>query len=441
MDALPRGPRGVILTTLRQARDPIGWALRWRREYGDPMTFPPYEGKPLLVVGSPGALRTLLSAPPDSVEPLFVERIGAVLGDNSLLVMSGPRHTAMRKLLMPPFHGQRMRLYGQTIRDITLEQTRRLAPGQSFVAQELMHAISLQAIIRLVFGVAGAERIARTEQLIGRYRSAIVRSVLPLIIPFLRRNFWGFGPWAALQRATAALRALIDEEIAARRDEPGERTDILSLLLAARDEAGVGLDGAQIFEQLLTLLFAGHSTTAMTLVWALARLQEEPEVLSRLLAELDALGEDPEPEALARAPLLEAVCHETLRIYPAASAAGRKLLLPTEVAGHLLPAKSGVVVNILWAHYNPEIFPEPERFLPSRFLEKTYSPFEFLPFGGGNRRCIGAAFGLYEMKLVLGTLLSRFTFERVSKKPIRVRQFVGLEPDGPVKMRVKVRES
>lgn len=441
MNPLPNGPRGVILTTLRQARDPIGWALRWRREYGDPMTFPPYQGKPLLVVGSPSAIRTLLSAPADSVEPLFVERLAAVLGEQSLLVLSGARHGAMRKLLMPPFHGQRMRVYGQTIRDLTLELTRGFTTGSHFVAQELMHAISLQTIIRLVFGVAGAQRIARTEHLIGRYRSAIARSVLPMLIPFLRRNFWGLGPWANLQRATAALRALIDEEIAARRADSAERTDILSLLLSARQEDGSGLDDRQIFEQLLTLLFAGHSTTAMTLVWALYRLQEEPEALAQLLAELDALGPNPKPEALAKAPFLEAVCHETLRLYPAASAAGRQLLQPTEIAGCALPSGSGAVVNILWAHYNPQIFAEPERFLPSRFIERTYSPFEFLPFGGGNRRCIGAAFALYEMKIVLGTLLSRFAFERISKKPVRVRQFVGLEPGGPVRMRVKVRGS
>jgi cytochrome P450 len=149
---------------------------------------------------------------------------------------------------------------------------------------------------------------------------------------------------------------------------------------------------------------------------------------------LTALGPEPEPEALAQAPFLEAVCHETLRLYPAASAAGRKLVKPLQVAGCDLPAGAGVVISILWAHSNPEVFPEPERFLPERFLDRSYSPFEFLPFGGGHRRCIGAAMGLYEMKLVLGTLLSRLAFTRASTKPIRVVQFVGLEPSAPVKL-------
>jgi cytochrome P450 len=437
MNPLPKGPRGVIRVTLKQARDPIGTALRWRQEYGDPMSYPPFEGKPLLVVGNSSSIRTIFSAPPDSLEPIFVERLTAILGADTLLALSGAKHTAMRKLLMPPFHGQRMRLYGKQIRDITLEETRDFKPGSRFVAQELMHKISLQAIIRIVFGVTGAERVARTEKLVGEYRSAVARAVLPIIVPWLRRNFWGFGPWARLQRALAALRVMIDEEIALRRADTSERNDILSLLLLARHEDGSALGDQQIFEQLLTLLFAGHSTTAMSLVWAFYRLLEEPQVLSRLQAELSALGPDCEPEALAKAPFLEAVCNETLRLYPAAAAAGRKLVRPMEIAGCELPAGSGAIVSILWAHYNPEVFPEPMRFMPERFIDRTYTPFEFLPFGGGSRRCIGAAFGLYEMKLVLGTLQQRFAFERASKKPIRVVQFVGLEPSSKVKLIVR----
>jgi cytochrome P450 len=218
-----------------------------------------------------------------------------------------------------------------------------------------------------------------------------------------------------------------------------ERTDILSLLLAARHEDGSGLDDQAIFEQLVTLLFAGHSTTAMSLTWALHRLLDEPAVLSRLTAEVAALGKDVDPEALAKAPYLEAVCSETLRLYPAALSAGRKLLNPLEVAGYALPAGSGVIVSILLAHYNPEVFPEPTRFRPERFLDRTYTPFEYLPFGGGSRRCIGAAFGLYEMKIVLGTLLQRFVFQRASNKPVHIRSFVGTEPSRPIGLRVAAR--
>lgn len=442
MSALPKGPRGMIRVTLASARDPIGTAERWRREYGDPFSFPPYEGKPLLVCGTPAAIRQVMTLPPDAVEPIFVERIAAILGEGSLLVMHGAQHSATRKLLMPPFHGQRMRLYGQTIRDITLEVSRDLTPGSTVVAQDLMHKISLQAIIRLVFGVRGAERVAHTERLIHEYRAAMAASVLPMLLPFLRRNFWGIGPWARLGRAMQALRKLIDEEIAPRRADPAgadERTDILSLLLAARHEDGSGLDDQAIFDQLVTLLFAGHSTTAMSLTWALHRLLDEPAALSRLAAEVAALGKDVDPEALAKAPYLEAVCHETLRIYPAALSAGRKLRSPLEVAGYALPAGAGVIVSILLAHYNPEVYPEPTRFRPERFLERTYTPFEYLPFGGGSRRCIGAAFGLYEMKIVLGTLLQRFVFQRVSNKPVHIRSFVGMEPSRPIGLRVAAR--
>jgi len=437
MKPLPKGPRGSVRVTLAAARDPIGSAERWRRQYGDPMTYPEQEGKPLLVIGSPAAIRGIFSAPPETFEPLFVDRLAAVLGETSLLTLSGAQHAAMRKLLMPPFHGPRMRLYGTQIRDITLEQTQGYAPGTRFVAQELMHAISLQAIIRLVFGVSGAERVARAESLIAAYRQALPRAVLPMVVPWLRRNFWGLGPWARLQRALADLRELLTQQIARGRAEPAERTDILSLLLSARHEDGTALSDAQLFDQLLTLLFAGHSTTATALTWALYRLSQEPQALSRLQAELASLGKDPEPEVLAKAPYLEAVCHEILRLYPAAPVAGRKLVTPLEVAGCDLPAGGGVLINILWAHYHPEIYPQPEQFLPERFLERTHSPFEFLPFGGGNRRCIGAAFALYEMKIVLGTLLQRFSFERATKKPIRAVQLTGLEPSAKVEMIVR----
>lgn len=443
MHTLPKGPRGVLRVTLAQARDPIGTVQRWRQQYGDPFAFPPYQGKPLLVCGTTAAIRQVMSLPPESVEPLFVERLAAVLGEGSLLVLRGGQHSAMRRLLMPPFHGQRMRLYGQTIRDITRDLTASLTPGTTFVAQDLMHQISLQVIIRLVFGVHGAEQVARTEALVQDYRKALAGCVLPMLLPILRRSFWGVGPWARLLRMRHALRERIDEEIALRRTDSGpaaqagERTDILSLLLAARTEDGRGLDAPEIFDQLVTLLFAGHSTTAMSLVWALHRLLDEPAVLARLQAELSALGAEPDPEALAKAPYLEAVCHETLRMYPAAASAGRTLRAPLDIAGYSLPAGSGVIVSILLAHYNPEVFAEPTQFRPERFLERSYSPFEFLPFGGGNRRCIGAAFGLYEMKLVLGTLLQRFTFERTSMKPVRVRAFVGLEPQRPIRLAVR----
>jgi cytochrome P450 len=436
MTTLPEGPTNNILVNLQGLLDPIGYTLRMRKRYGDPMSCPKMDGKPVLATGSVEGLRAVFSAPPETLDQIMVERFAAVVGESSLFAISGARHTAMRKLLMPPFHGQRMRLYGKQICELTLQRSRDFKPGLHLVAQDLMHAISLQTIIHLVFGVTAPAEAARLEELLGELRKSFSLGLtITLVIPSLRREFRGFGPWARRQRAIQDLRSFLDPELARRRAKPAERTDILSLLLEARQEDGTALSDQQIFEQLHTLLFAGHSTTAGALTWALYFLGHAPAVLRRLQDELTALGADPEPEALAKAPYLEAVCNETLRLRPPSPGVGRKLNAPMQIAGYDLPAGAGVFAQIIWAHHDPAVFPESEVFRPERFLERTYSPFEFLPFGGGNRRCIGAAFALYEMKLILGTLLRRYSFEFVSKKPVRV----GLQglPGSPVRVIVR----
>lgn len=439
MTPLPRGPRGIIWTNLQSVRDPIGTAERWRREYGDPMSGPSLDGQPALVTGSPEGLRAIFTAPPETFDTFGSEQLAALLGDDSLIVLSGARHSAMRRLLMPPFHGQRMRHYGAQMRDITLQQAQGLRPGVSFVAQELMHEISLQVIVRAVFGVDRPDRVARVVRLVSDFRRAFnpARLLLPMLLPWLRRELWGIGPWASLQRATRALRGFLEQEVAGRRSDPVERNDILALLCAARDEDGGELAARQISEQLVTLLHAGHGTTAIALTWALYFLAQDPPVLQRLRAELAALGPDPDPEALARAPFLEAVCAETLRVRPILGATARRLRAPLHVAGYDLAAGMSVVASVLWAHGDPETYPDPQRFRPERFLGRSYSPFEYLPFGGGHRRCIGAAFALYEMKLVLATLLSRCDFELATKAPVRVAQRDALVPAAPIRLIVR----
>lgn len=436
MTTLPKGPTSNILMNLQGVMDPIGYTLRLRERYGDPMSGPKMDGKPVLATGTVEGLRSVFAVPPEALDQMLGERFSAAMGESSLFVLSGARHTAMRKLLMPPFHGQRMRLYGKQICDLGLQHSRDFKPGLELVAQDLMHKISLQTIIHLVFGVTAPAEVARLEKLLEELRESFSLGFnVTLMIPWLRREFGGFGPWARRLQATQNLRSFLDPDLARRRADPAERTDILSLLLEARQEDGTTLDDQQIFEQLHTLLFAGYSTTAAALTWALYFLGHAPAVLRRLQDELTALGADPEPEALAKAPYLEAVCNETLRLRPPSPGVGRKLNAPMQIAGYELPAGAGVFAQIIWAHHDPAVFPEPESFRPERFLERTYSPFEFLPFGGGNRRCIGAAFALYEMKLILGTLLRRYSFELVSRKPVRA----GLQGLPGSKVRVIVR--
>lgn len=438
MQTLPNGVRGRFRSQLEAVLDPMGAAARWRHQFSDPMTFTGIDGSTTILTGSAEGIRAIFSAPPETYAPLGAEQLSSVLGAGSLLVQSGGEHRAMRKVLMPPFHGQRMRVYGKHIHDLAVEQTRDFKPRTRFVAQELMHAISMQTIIQLVFGVTAPERVAEVMQRSAAFRRAISPwLMIPMMIPCLRREFWGLGPWAALQRAIRGMRGFLTEETRRCRVEPAERADILSLLVAARYDDGTALSDEAIFEQLRTLLLAGHSTTATALTWAFYFLSQEPQVLSRLRLELAALGPDPAPEAIAQAPYLEAVCNETLRIRPLVGSVGRRLKSPMHLLGHELPAGFTVGAFVLWAHTNPAVFPAPERFRPERFLMRSYSPFEFLPFGGGHRRCIGAALALYEMKLVIAALVRRFTFELCSHRPIPIMQRESLVPRIPIPMIVR----
>jgi cytochrome P450 len=226
---------------------------------------------------------------------------------------------------------------------------------------------------------------------------------------------------------------MVSEEIAEKRADPGE--DILSLLLSARDEEGQGLSDQGILDQLFTMVMAGHETTASSLAYALYFLHQHPEALARLREELEPLGRDLDPAAVVRLPYLEAVCQETLRLRPILPIVTRKLRRPLTLKGYELP--EGIVVGAaVWlAHYREEVFPEPNAFKPERFLGKTYSPFEFVPFGGGARRCLGAAFAMYEMKIVLATLVARHRMKLEEPKPVvHELRAASFGPKGGVRM-------
>jgi cytochrome P450 len=233
----------------------------------------------------------------------------------------------------------------------------------------------------------------------------------PLLATFraLQREFGGFGPWARFRRLLTGVHDLLREEIAARDPaRPGD--DILSLLVAARDEAGAAMEEQEIVEQLFTMVIAGHETTATALAWAVDELLRQPELLGRLREELRPLGG--EPDRVAQSPLLDAVCAETLRLHPLIPLVSRKLLRPFELGGHLLPVGTGLGACLLLAHLREERYPEAMAFRPQRFLDgKHPAPHEYLPFGGGVRRCLGAAFALHEMKVVLATLVLEFELE------------------------------
>ena len=443
--ALP-GPREPLGPTLGYLRDPFGYLIRCARRYGDLFSVPTLLGR---VVGCahPDGVRELFAAPPGSFARWRPDFIVTATGESSLLISTGEQHRRDRKLLGPAFHGDRMRAYGQTMRDVALREAATWSPERPVRLHGAMLSISMEIILRTVFG---ADETTGLEPLRAAVLSAFER-VTParLLLGLVSSAFGGKGPYARFARMRAWVDPWLTGEIARRRQRESAGgphrdggDDILSLLVSARADDGATLSDQEIREQILTLLFAGHETVGSALAWALHLVASNPPVLARLLVELDALGDVPPAEALAAAPYLGAVCSETLRLYPPLPDVIRKLLRPMTVMGHDLPAGTAVAACIAAIHVRPDLFPEPTAFRPERFLERTYAPHEYLPFGGGDRRCIGSAFSLYQMKLVLGTLLARYRFELCDRKPVRpVLRNIATGPSGGVPALVRPRDS
>ncbi|MRG95478.1 cytochrome P450 [Polyangium spumosum] len=423
---LPAGPRVPALPVLGIARDTKRFFLESSRRYGDPFTLPLPTGT-VVATGDPEGIREIFTADPALFTPYAVLPLEPVVGRHSVLLLDGARHRRERKLLTPPFHGDRMRAYGELMANITLRNAAALPPGAAFKAQDLTQDVSLEVIIEAVFGVRDPARVALFREVIVGYIEAYTPPLM--MTTLLRRSFGGLGPWARFQRFSGRFHALIAEEITARRASGEVREDILSLLLSVRDEDGRPMSDEEIDDELRTMLIAGHETTAIGMAWALDAIHRDSRIRDRLLDEIGALGPAPSPEALARLPYLSAVCDEALRIHPVVGMVSRKLLAPFTLRGRELSPGIGVMAAIVLVHNHPAIYPDADVFRPERFLERKFTPFEYLPFGGGARRCLGAAFALYEMKIVLGTLLSAHRFQIVSSTPPRVvRRNVTLGP-------------
>jgi cytochrome P450 len=373
----------------------------------------------VLFTASPEGARDIFQAPPELLAPPRPNPVEPLLGAGSLILLAGDRHRRERKLMMPPFHGERMRAYARVIQDASLREISRWSPGQPVHLQRSAQAITLDVIIAAIFGVHDRARQAAYARviasLLGAYSPAL------LLVPALRRSFGGIGPWSRFAALRTRFDKLLTEEIVRRRRAAGEDDDILSLLLAARYDDGTTLSDDDLLDELRTLLVAGHETTSTSLAWALFHLHREPGIRDRLDDELRPMGDQPAPDAMAQLPYLGAICHEALRLHPVVPIVLRRVAGSISVVGVDVHAGDTVGVAVSLLHANREIWPEPERFIPERFLDRKYSPFEYAPFGGGHRRCIGAAFAAYEMRIVLGTVMAHARLalaERDRRRPL-----------------------
>lgn len=441
--ALPPGPKTPrLMRMLKLIGRPLEYLEDYYQSYGDIFAVGQKRPPALVYVNHPDGIQQIFATEPDR----FRSGGGAqvlryLLGDASLVVLDGDRHLQHRRLLMPPFHGERLRAYHQLICDITERATESWQSGQTFNVRSLMQEITLSVILQAVFGLQEGDRFNQLKYLLSHMLDAISSPFAALLIffPSLQKDWGAWSLWGRFVRLKQQVDELIYQEIQERKTTASDRTDILSLLMSARDEAGQPMQDVELRDELMTLLTAGHETTASALTWALYWIHAVPEVEAKLRSELQKLGDRPDPAEMARLPYLTAVCQETLRIYPITLTTGvRVLRTPMEIMGYDLPAGTVMFPCTYLVHHNPKIYPDSKQFRPDRFVERQFAPHEYLPFGGGHRYCIGAALATLEMKLVLATLLQHWQFALIHQRPVKpVRR--GLTMAAPASLSMKVR--
>lgn len=437
---LPNGPRTPrLLRTIKLVTQPLNYLETYTQRYGDAFKVGKQKS-PVVYFSNPKAIQEIFTADPELFDAGRGNRVlRFLLGDHSLVLLDGEHHQRQRRLLMPPFHGDRMRAYSQLICDITRQVTSQWQIGESFLVRTSMQEIALRVILQAVFGLHEGQRFQQLRQLISSLLDSIgspLSSSL-LFFPSLQRDWGPLSPWGRFLNQRRQIDRLIYDEIRERRNQGDLSSgDILTLLMSARDVEGQPMTDEELRDELMTLLIAGHETTASALTWSLYWIHHLPEVHDKLRYKLDALGDGADLSYIARLPYLTAVCQETLRIYPITlTTFVRVLKSPMQVMDYHLPAGTVLIPSIYLTHQRRDLYPEPKRFKPERFLERQFSPYEYFPFGGGNRRCIGMAFAQLEMKLVLATILSRFQLALANNRPLKpVRRGLTVAPPAGLRM-------
>ncbi len=431
-----------LVQKLHWVRDPVGFMENAAQQYPDIFTARIIGfGETVVFVNHPQAIQEILTH--DRKKFVAVgetNRIGEpLMGKSSVLMLEGDRHKRQRQLLMPSFHGERMQSYGQLICNLSEKIFNQLPLDKPFLARNITQEISLEVILKAVFGLDEGEKIQKLRQLVplsfDLFRTPLTSSLF--FFPFLQQDLGAWSPWGKFLRDRQQIDQFIYAEIAERRQRKDPNSiDILSLLMSAQDDTDQSMTDQELRDQLATLILAGYETTASAMAWGLYWIHQKPLVLEKLLDELDTLGDLPDPMSIYRLPYLTAVCNETLRIYPVVMFSFPRVVQePVELLGHPLDAGTVLLPSIYLTHQRKDLYPQPKEFQPERFIERQFSPYEFLPFGGGVRRCIGEALAIFQMKLVLATVLSRYHLALVDRRPEQPqRRGFTLAPASGVKM-------
>lgn len=419
--------------------DPIGFQAKYSQKYGDIFTMQLSGLGAYVVVGSPQAIQDIFSQDAKFDAGRGNALAEPLIGQNSLMLIDGDRHRRERKLLMPPFHGERLQTYAKQICLITKQVASQWQVGQTFVARTVMQKISLEVILQVVFGLSDGERYQQLKPLLTDWINMTdsPRRSSMLFFRFLQQDWGTWTPWGRMKQRQRQIHDLLQAEIEERKTQQNEeRTDILSLMMAARDENGQRMSDEELRDELLTILLAGHETTATMLAWAFYQIHRTSDVREKLLKELDGLGDDASPMEIAQLPYLTAVCQETLRLYPVLPVIFPRIAkAPVTIGGHLFDAGTTFMPSIYLVHCREDLYPDAKKFEPERFLDRQYAASEYLPFGGGSRRCLGYALAQLEMKLILATILARYQLTLAEDKPVKLqRRGFTLAPTGGVRM-------
>ncbi|MEH1820691.1 MAG: cytochrome P450 [Nostoc sp.] len=427
---LPDGPKTSPQLLSQFETDPLSFMDTMSDRYGDIFTIM-VDSKPLVIVSNPEGMKQIFTNAKEIIASGKLNQGGeSIVGNNGLLALDGLRHRNRRKLLMSPMRHTQTQEYGERICKVTEKVMNQLTLGKSFLAYPTMQKITLEVVLPSLFGLHEGERYEQFRQLFSKLIS-YARSRwlnISLSYPVIKRDLGRWSPWGYWLHLQRQFDKLLHAEIAERRQQVNSlSTNVLSELVFACDETGQPMTYEYIRDLFPSLLFGGQDASATAISWSLYWIHSIPGVRDRLLEELSSLGESPEPEKIIALPYLSAVCNESLRIYPTQVVTFPRLVeSPIEVMDYKLDPGTVVRGCIYLTHQREDLYPQPKQFRPERFLEKEYSPYEFLPFGGGARRCPGELLALFEMKLVLATILTRYKLALADKTRVEKPKAIGV---------------
>ena len=434
--SLAQLPRAVSQSPLEQwlyFNEPQVAVSHLLKQFG-PLAPLHFLGKDHVFVMTAEGARQVFGGDPSGYDAFFKQGFAGVSGPASLWVLTGEAHRRERQLFAPAVHASHFRKHGDTVRKIARLYIEKWQPGQTIKAMDTTLSISRDVIMRLVFGVEDGALMDEGREILDELRRAL--NPLIVFIPQLQRRW--FPPWNRFARAKDHFTDWVNRLLPVRRARGGEADDVLGSMLVTQHEDGSPMRDDEIRDELITILQGGHETTAAVLAWALYELGRHPDILAKLRDELENSGAKDDPSLIIKLPYLGAVCDETVRLHPILSECARVLTAPQEILGCTIPAGNALVVSITAIHHDPALYPEPNRFNPQRFIERTYSRSEFLPFGGAHRRCLGAALSEYETRISLAEMVLAWDFETAAVD-YDVRHDVAMGPKNGVRLNIKGR--